>query len=244
MIAKAELALYRERMCALVEMHDQDKTAELALSGGVDSMTVLFAMLETGRKPTCFTFYLQDTPSEDLLSSQAVCKRFGLKHRAVEIPWDIRKLAHDVRHLILRAEVLKKTIIQCMHPWLYLYPAMESDLALCGLGGDDLLCTQRKVQVLLNMKGEQALRESGYRKCYSSDLNFSAANIIRLGEEYGKRLIDVYDDRELEAWFSPSAAFVWAMEIAVRATPPSAIASVPDRWTRITAPSAPTRLAT
>lgn len=200
----AELEAYRQLLIDSVLASDPAGAAELALSGGVDSAAILFAMLELGRKPTCFTFYCQDTISEDLQSARALCRHFGLKLREVEIPWDLEELERVLRDLVLPAchNIRKKTIVQCVHPWAYLYPRMESHLALCGLGADDLLCSQRKVQVKLNTEGEDALWEAGWRgRSYTKDLNFSSANIVRFGERYGKTLVDSYDTPGIHRWF-------------------------------------------
>ncbi|MDX5370576.1 MAG: hypothetical protein LPL29_14495 [Alphaproteobacteria bacterium] len=194
----------RELLITRVEELDPDRTATLALSGGTDSTAILFAMLATGRAPRCYTFYCEGTESDDLKSARNLCWHFGLDLAEVEIPWDLERLVEDIRTLLPHCEVLKKTVIQCMHPWLYIYPKMVENgdtLMLNGLGGDDHFCTQRKINVLLNTEGEKAVLDKGWRKCFSSDLNFSAANIIRYGKQFGIANHDVYDDERIGAWF-------------------------------------------
>lgn len=201
MIPENELQKFRDLMIQKVEESDPDRNAELALSGGTDSVTVLFAMLASGRKPRCITFTVENCQSEDLQASRGICEHFGLEHEVVTIPWDLQKCLSDVRRLIPHCHKIKKTIVQCMHPWLYIYPAMKSDVMLCGLGGDDHYCMQRKVNVLLNQKGEEAVKAAGWRNVMSKDLNFSVANIIRFGYQFGKTLVDVYDDQRIQDWF-------------------------------------------
>lgn len=201
MIPDSEIQKLRQLFIERIEAVDPNRDAGLALSGGVDSMTVLFAMLESGRKPVCYTFVCESTPSDDHASSVAVCKHFGLEHVTITIPWDMEKLVADIRVLVQKAHKIKNTIIQCMHPWLYIYPALKSDTILCGLGADELFCNQQKVQILLHAKGDDAVREAGYRKTYTDDQNFSSWNIINLGKDYGKTLVDVYHTPEINAWF-------------------------------------------
>jgi len=194
----------RDILCARVREMDPDQKAALALSGGVDSTTILFAMLATGRRPRCYTFYCQDTISSDLLASRNLTKHFGLELVEVEIPWDMKRLVADLRKIIPHCEVMKKTIVQCMHPWLYIYPAMVERgdaLMLNGLGGDDHYCMQRKVSVLLNTEGEQAVLDKGWRHCFGDDLKFSPANIERFGRTYGITNKCVYFDQKVEDWF-------------------------------------------
>lgn len=195
----------RDLMIRRLDEIDPDKVSSLALSGGTDSTTILFAMLESGRRPRCYTFYCENTISTDLLASRALCKQFDLELIEVVVPWDLERLMIDLRAITQRARVIKQTVIQCMHPWLYIYPEMKrrGDLLMVnGLGGDDHYCSQRKVMVAIRTKGEQYVREQGWRKCFSSDFNFSSANIMALGLEYGVKNVDVYNSLDMDAWFN------------------------------------------
>ena len=196
----------RDLMIDMIEEIDPERRACLALSGGTDSTTVLFAMLETGRRPRCYTFFCENTISTDLQASRALCKQFDLELVEIMIPWDLERLVADVRTLTQRAQVIKKTVIQCMHPWLYIYPEMQKrgdTLMLNGLGGDDHYCSQRKVMVAIRQKGEQFVRDQGWRRCFSSDFNFSSANIMGMGKaHYGITNLDLYNDKRMDDWFN------------------------------------------
>lgn len=172
---------------------------EISLSGGVDSTIILFASILSGYKPRCITFYMDGYESGDLLSTRKLTKYYGLKHVELAIPSSKDKIVEDIKSVIPHCEVFKKTIIQCMIPWLYIYPSMESKTILTGLSADDLYCNQRKVAVQLAQQGEDSILE--YRKSYSNDLNFSNANIIRFGENYNKTCIDIYNDSDIENYF-------------------------------------------
>ena len=176
---------------------DPNGDAVIALSGGTDSISLLFAEIENGRKPDCFTFYMDGIISEDLKASRHACNYFGLKLHEVAIPTDIDIMYADIKRVLPYCEYVKKTIIQCMIPWLYIYPQMgEKHLILNGLGGDDYFGTQRKVAVAYHNGGDEACKP--YRKWYGHDLNFSEANIIRFARQYGKENIDFYGSQEIE----------------------------------------------
>jgi asparagine synthetase B (glutamine-hydrolysing) len=198
-ISKADLIVFRQLCEKRIEQIDPDRKAELALSGGTDSLTVLFSMLSTGRKPRCITFYVRGRLSSDLQASRNVCKAFGLELVEVELPTDPDQIISDIRSILPHCHKIKATIIQCMHPWLYMYPRIKSDLILNGLGGDDLYCTQRKVQVALHQKGEEAILS--WRHVYSADLDFSSGNIHRYAAHFNKRNVDFYHCKEIEQWF-------------------------------------------
>ena len=206
-ISEADIADYRNLMLTLIEERDPDRKAAIALSGGTDSTTLLFAMLSSGRKPRCYTFYVEGTISEDLIASRNLAKSFDLELIEVMIPYDHDKLVADIRQLVpaIVGPKLKKTIVQCLHPWLYLVPAMKErgdTTVLCGLGGDDHFCTQRKVAVFLHKNGEEALLKEGWRKCYSLDVNFSGGNIHHFCAARGVTLSDIYNDDRMTAWFT------------------------------------------
>lgn len=198
-IESADLRSLRKICEERILQIDPEGKAELALSGGTDSLTVLFAMLSTGRKPRCITFFVEGRISSDLQASRNVCKHFNLDLAEVPLPNTPDRIVNDVRKLLPHCHKVKATIIQCMHPWLYIYPAMKGDLILNGLGGDDLYCMQRKVQVALHQKGEAAILP--WRHVYSDDLDFSSGNIHRYAQQWKKRSIDFYHCDQIEQWF-------------------------------------------
>ena len=184
-----------------IEKIDPNKEAALALSGGTDSMTALLAMIDTGRHPRCYTFYMSGIISKDLLSARHACKYFGLDLTEIAVPSDIDTMYADIKRVIPLCENVKKTIVQCMIPWLYIYPAIKEEIIISGMGGDDFYATQRKLRVRYHREGDKSILND--RKWYGDDLRFSEANIIRLADKYGKKHIDFYadeNDKSIEAF--------------------------------------------
>jgi len=182
-----------------IEELDPDRTAELALSGGTDSMTILFSMLSTDRRPHCISFYVHGVESTDIKASRYVCKYFGLELTEVKLPSAPHEVIADIKRVLPHCAVIKPTIVQCMIPWLYIYPAMRGSYMLNGLGGDDHYCNQLKVQKDLHANGEESVLK--YRQCYTDDINFSGGNIKRFAEVYQKRNEDFYNCAEITDWF-------------------------------------------
>lgn len=174
---------------------DSDGKAGLALSGGTDSITVLFAMLECGIKPHCYTFYMDGIISADLKSSRKLSNDFGLELTEVPIASDPDSIYEDIKAVLPYCNKVKKTIIQCMIPWKYIYPEMREETIITGIGGDDLYGTQRKVQVEFHKTGDAGIAK--WRHCYSDDLDFSAGNIARYGQRFGKINIDFYNTNSI-----------------------------------------------
>lgn len=179
--------IFKER----IQEIDSDGKAALALSGGTDSISVLFAMLDCGIKPHCYTFYMDGIISADLKSSRRLAADFGLVLTEVPVVSDPDSIYEDIKAVLPYCEKVKKTIIQCMIPWKYIYSAMQEDMIITGIGGDDLYGTQRKVQVEYHKTGDAGIAK--WRHCYSDDLDFSAGNIARYGQHFGKVNIDFYN---------------------------------------------------
>ena len=196
-----------------------ERPYELAFSGGVDSATMLFASLEAGYAPRLLTFRMEGVESGDARAARSIAGHFGLEQEEVVIPSDAASLERDARRVLPYAAVMKKVIVQCLIPWLYLYPAMRTGTILSGVTADDYYCNQRKVQVELHKHGEAAIMQ--YRRSYASDLSFSTANILRFAGEYGKRNVDVYDHESVERFFLrfPARALnrPYAKHISIRA---------------------------
>ena len=72
----------------------------LSLSGGVDSLMVLYGLLSLNMPPTeCITFKLKNYLSPDLIASTEVCKKLNLKLVVVEIPDDVQTIYQDCQNL-------------------------------------------------------------------------------------------------------------------------------------------------
>lgn len=193
---KEDAAQFRMICLERINEIDNERNACLALSGGTDSMTILFSMLETGRKPECYTFYMQGYESRDLQSSRHACKYFGLKLNEIVIPSSIDAIYNDIRRVIPFCEYPKKTIIQCMIPWLYIYAAMDCEKIINGIAGDDHYATEKNMMIAYAKGGEKAVLK--HRRLFDKDLNYSEANIVRLASHFGKKNEDFYATEKME----------------------------------------------
>jgi len=184
MIAPQQLLAARRILVKRAEQLDPNGTAELFLSGGVDSATILFALLEAGRRPHCLTFEVAGTSNVDVVVSQKLCAFFGLRHTTVTIPRSLDQLLADVRWVLTnvdwrRANRIKKTIVQCCHPTRYLYPALDGNLALWGLGGDDIFRTETVYIRQESRDGWQV--HSRKRRTFADNPRYSNYHILDLG---------------------------------------------------------------
>lgn len=200
-ITKEDIAYYRSLLLARAKELDHDGRSAVALSGGVDSATALFALLEIGSKPKCYTFYVKGYKSPDLASARKLAKHFGVDLVEVEIPSDVDSIYRDIVHGFDYAQYLKKTIVQTMIPWKYLCPLVEGPRIVTGLGQDLFYGLGRDAAVMLHKEGELAVFK--YRKV---DMTHSVKNsdgncMLYAREAFHKELCAFYETAAISDFF-------------------------------------------
>lgn len=182
----------------LIESLSQIEDDEVAvfMSGGVDSASILYALLELGKKPHCYTFTFDNPKSRDYYLSKATCKIEGVPFDAVILPDSLETLSHDVYRLHDEYGCRKKTEYECTWPFLYAYPAIGEKWIAGGLGAEaHFVLTKRGVLHYRNRPDE-------FRDEYWSKPNPNQREQHRrLAKKYGKRIVFPYMERETAELF-------------------------------------------
>jgi hypothetical protein len=204
MITPSDLAVAKQvllrRARLLVEQHG---VPDLMLSGGVDSATILFALLDQGIKPRCITFQLGDYVSPDVAVASAICAHFGVEHEIVRVPRDPDLLIDDVTWTLraVRWEVaprIKKTIVQCVHPMRHAYP-VAGRFVLFGLTGDQFFRTSAQEIRNDHRYGWAAMSHNRQSDCHQPE--YSDFHIMDVGRRLFTRTVeDFYDFDAWGAW--------------------------------------------
>jgi asparagine synthetase B (glutamine-hydrolysing) len=195
--SNADIAKFREIF--LQNVSTIPKPFELMLSGGVDSTTVLFACLELGYKPRCLSFHLDGHFSQDFNSAQKLAKHFDLDLIPVVVPSDIASTYADIQRVLPLVEHMKRTIVQCMIPWIYICPAMKTDHAVVGLSADAHYCNSRRYMKEYAEHGEQHMLQHRYADF--DDNQYSEYHIRKMTHHHGKLFHDPYYGPEIADWF-------------------------------------------
>ena len=142
--------------------------ATIALSGGIDSASVLAACLAIGRKPDCYTFALSPGESADLRVARSMCETFGLELRVAPILRHYATLERDLRWVVPYAAhymgaaygvgkpKIVKVPIQCLHAMSYVAAlAIEHKVGtmLTGFCADGYYGSNRAMHVMLQREG-------------------------------------------------------------------------------------------
>ena len=73
-----------------------ENDAAVLLSAGVDSSSVLFALLEAGKRVTAYSFCLDDRTSTDVKYAQITAKEFGVPFVQIPLPTSIDVLREEI----------------------------------------------------------------------------------------------------------------------------------------------------
>jgi len=188
MDSKAEK--YRRLMIEAVEQTPAE--TGLLISGGMDSGTILAAMLALGRKPQLVTFHLAGHMSSDVRVSVRMADAFNLKLETVVIP----RSEHDLVDTVL--EIMKlfqengtkfgKVRIQCAHAIKVLSERLAKvGCTIAADGTPGIVEDNKRIYIILHKHGEQRARE--YRKeQLDGHYDSSSGTFIDVAAHYGVKL--------------------------------------------------------
>jgi len=120
-----------------------DDEVAILLSSGVDSSSVLFALLEAKKKVTAYTFCLDDRVSKDLKYAEITANEFNVPFVKIILPTNIDLLKEDLIDLI-RYGAKTKTDFECGWPMLYAYKLIKEKNIFSGFGADGHFCISKK----------------------------------------------------------------------------------------------------
>lgn len=175
---------------------DNKKKVGLMLSGGIDSTSILYSLMELDINITPYTFYMEDYVSKDLLSSRKICEEYSLKLIEAEVPkdnilMDFERLFHYGCH--------KKTQFETRIHYLYLFPKVKEKILLYGLGADTLYGMRKNVIIRgrNNPTEFNNIRGESYEYLVNVDLELDQ----RIADEWGFTIKDPYMDRNVYDFF-------------------------------------------
>lgn len=130
----------------LINLTKQIKEDEVAisLSSGIDSASVLFALLECGKKITAYSFTLDTHKSRDFLEAEELANKLGIDFVPIILPTDVDKLKEDCIVLHNDYGCIKKTDYICTWPYLYLTPAVKEKVLATGMAADGHFVISKK----------------------------------------------------------------------------------------------------
>ena len=108
----------------------------LCLSGGIDSVALLFTLQKANKLITVYSFTLSDVESYDYQVAKQLSDMFNLKFIGIKLSTNVDDLKADVQILHDIYGCRKKTEYECVWPFLSLYPKVSESVVVTGLGAE------------------------------------------------------------------------------------------------------------
>jgi len=141
----------KEFRAILKEVIEKDLTQEpvaLLFSGGTDSLTILWTLLDLGVSVTCYTFRLERIESTDSKVAQLVAKAWRVPIQIVAAPYqEPNDLRQDVTRVIRIIKSARKTHVEVMWAYWHLFQAVKESQVWSGLQADTLYGTSKSMAI-------------------------------------------------------------------------------------------------
>ena len=194
---------FKERMLTCLQMDEYSDINALYFSGGVDSTTILFALLELGRKPDLVSFELDGILSKDRIIGSDIAKYYGLNYKCINIKCDKESVLSDIKTVLPYMKYPIKTHIQCSIPFLYMSKYLSSlghTKSFTGMAADDIHGLSKIVNMEYNLRGEESVRNMRSKTLYNAPRE-SDYDIWIVSKEFGGVIMkDPYRETHLTEW--------------------------------------------
>jgi len=118
----------------------------VATSGGVDSSSLVVALLDTDLRPIITSFTLNDRESQDFQAARKLAHHFSLDFVPVYIPTDAEIIRQSVIRNMQKYRLQKKADIECMYPFIYMIERLHeigTRYLLSGIWADGHFCLSK-----------------------------------------------------------------------------------------------------
>lgn len=178
----------------LVSLCEQltDTDIGIALSSGIDSVSVLLALLECGKNVTAYSFTLDGVESRDYLGAKNLANQLDLKFVSVFLPIDLAILKKDIFSMAKKYGCKKKTDFECFWPYMYLMKRVEENVIASGMAADGYFAISRAGSIHYKDNIQQ-FRE----KYFSNPGRCQLIQRTKLANELNKTLFDPYLSKEM-----------------------------------------------
>jgi len=170
----------------------------LLFSGGTDSLTVLWTLLNLGMEVHCYTFRLSYFESTDARVSQKVCNQLGIQQTIVsESTAPIPDQLHQVISIIKSP---RKTHVEVMYGYYFLMKAVNEHHVYSGIQADTLYGSNKNAAIQCGKKSAEYFTQ--YRKKLLESPGQEGhlqANMV--ANHFGKILHTPYSDQKVRDFF-------------------------------------------
>ena len=178
----------------------------IALSGGKDSTTILFALLELGITPIAYSLHVDGNESTDYKIAKQTCKSLGVAFNEVILP----KVADKQRivDLIVKYDRVNKVDIECYYPLQLMLDQVKEKILLVGITAGVMVPLSKKACIHFKHDKDKLneWREKDWEYVTKKDfidLNRFSAIIVR-DPFYNRAILDWFKQQSWDSLHKPN----------------------------------------
>jgi len=179
-----------------VALLDKDKPVALLLSGGVDSTTLLFMLLEEGYTVNAYTFRLKDIMSTDCKIARKTCETFNVNFNEILLDFDDPDVLYEgIKDLRIKYNLVKKTETECSYIMKKAFDDIKEDQIITGHCSDGHFVLSKKG--MIHYKHNLELMQKYKIKLFSNKNYGQKDTLNQMVVEYNKVIMMPYTNMEV-----------------------------------------------
>lgn len=175
-----------------------DEPVALLFSGGTDSLTILWTLLDLNVPVHCYTFRLSYYESTDAKASAAACRYWNVP-RTVVTEGTGPVLDH-LRQLIPAIRSARKTHVEVMYGYWWLLQAVKERHVFSGLQADTLYGSNKNAAIQCGKASAEDFARYR-RKLLEYDGQEGLAQAVILAERFSKTIHTPYSSEPIREFF-------------------------------------------
>lgn len=192
----ANSKVVKDKLKFYIESNILSSDCGLLLSGGVDSASLLFILLEIGIKPTVYSFTLEGHESTDFRRARSIALDLNLDFVPVYLSTDLDKLLEDLIELCMDyPDIKSKTDFECFWPLSKAFNAVEEKNIITGLASDGHFGLSKKA--MIHYKDNPNLFNEAREKAFNSETYAQKQLCFQYSWRTGKNVINPYRSNAL-----------------------------------------------
>ena len=178
-----------------------EKNIAVYLSGGIDSLSCVFALLELGKNVTTYSFTLEGSVSTDAIYAAGNSRLFNVPHKRFELSTNQESLKKDIRALAAHGAITK-TDYECFWPFLKTLPLIPEKHIVTGHAADAFFGRTKKAQIhyknRLQLYVDTCMDKPGYCQVPLFNAVTKATGQLVLMPYFSKQMRDTFRDSTYE----------------------------------------------
>lgn len=188
------------------ELSAIDKPFVIATSGGIDSASLVAAARSIKATFAIVSFTLADRESKDFVAARRIAATWGYPFLDVRLPIEPNRICQDVVTIIRKWGAHKKTSIECIWPFLYVFDVMQRNNYTVLVGGhvaSGHFALSKRAMIHFREPKEKFQQ---FRRMYFSKPDpAQIQSLARIGGERGIRTVMPYAARDIFEMFSDAS---------------------------------------